>query len=118
MSRERRGGLAGGAYGLRGSCFGPGTQPPDQSATEYQADRDQLGSAHRSAEDGAAAGIVAEIFEEESSDAVDEQEGAKDLAVEFPAFQQPHEEEEVCELDGELKELRGFERNAERRSGD
>src|SRR5271169_4392083 len=41
----------------------------------------------------------------------------QDLAVEFPAFQQPHQKEEVCEFDRGLEQLCWLKRLSERRSG-
>ncbi len=52
------------------------------------------------AEDGAAAGIVAEEFEKESGDAVEEEIGAENLAVEFFAGEHPGKDKEDGELDG------------------
>ena len=49
-------------HGLAGS--GVATQPPDGPTHNYQAYRDQLGTAHDTAKDRAAAGVSAEKFEE------------------------------------------------------
>ena len=76
-SGQREGGLARGGHGSCGAGFGAGAEPPDQAAGQDQTDRDQLRAGHGAAEDRAAAGIVAEIFEEESGDAVDEHERAE-----------------------------------------
>ena len=92
-------------------CLRPGPQPPDHAASDHQSNRDQLSAAHGSVEHRAAAGIVAQEFEEEAGDAVDEHERAEDLAIEFPALEQPHEKEEVREFDREFKQLRGFQRD-------
>ena len=73
-------------------------------------------AAHSAAEDGAPAGIVAQVFEEEACDTVYEHEGANDLSIEFPAFQQPHQEEEVRKFNGAFEELRGLEGNSQRSS--
>jgi hypothetical protein len=87
----------------------PGPQPPDQSTGKHQPHRDQLRARHRAAKDRPAAVIVAQIFEEESGDAVDEHERANDLAFKLPALEQPHEEEEIRQLHRRLEQLRGFE---------
>ena len=83
------------ARGAGRDGLGAGTQPPDESAGQHQADGDQLSAGHGAAEDRATAGIVAQIFEEESGDTVNEHERANDLAVEGSALEQPHEEEEI-----------------------
>ncbi len=75
-------------------------------------------AAHHAAEDGAAAGIVAQVFKEEAGDTVYEHEGAHDLAIEFPAFQQPHQEEEVRQFNGAFEQLRRLEGYPQRSSGD
>src|SRR5271166_2157276 len=88
-------GLARRADGACRNLLGARAQPPDQSSADNQADGDQLGAGHDTTEDGAAARIVAQVFEEESGDTVDEEECAEDLAVKFSALQQPHQEEEI-----------------------
>jgi hypothetical protein len=77
-----------------------------------------LRTRHGSAENGAAAGIAAEIFEEKAGDTVNEHECAENLAVELSAFQKPHQEKEIREFDCRFEKLGWFERNVERRSGD
>ena len=52
-------------------------------------------------------GIVAQEFQEESSYAIDEQECAKNLAVEFSALQQPHQKQEIRQLHRRLENCVG-----------
>jgi hypothetical protein len=94
--------------GARRQGFRSRPQPPDESAGKHEADGDQLSAGHRTAEDGTAAGVAAEKFQEESGDSVNEHERAENLAVKFSALEQPHQKDEVCELDRALKKLRGL----------
>lgn len=85
--------------------LGHGAKVPDQAASQHQSDGDQLGSAQRTAEDRAPAGVVADELEEETRDTVQEQIRAEDLPLKLLSHQQPAENEEDSQLDSGLKQL-------------
>jgi hypothetical protein len=116
VATEDHPGLKNLARGVRGHGFQSGPQPPDQSAGEDKPDRNQLGAGHDSAEDGAAAGIIADEFEKVSRYAVKKKVGAENLAIEFFSLEQPHEYEEIHQLDCRFKKLSRFEWDTERRA--
>ena len=84
-------------------------EPPNYTAKNHQADRDQLGSAHEAAEYYAAAGIAAQELEEEAGHTVEHEISGEDLAIELLALQHPHQQEKVRQLYRELEKLGGLE---------
>src|SRR5450631_3046578 len=87
----------------------PRPQPPDNSTSDDQTNRNQLGSRHGPAENFATPGIIAQEFKKEASHPVKHEECAHYLPVEFPALKQPGENEEIRDLDGRFKKLRRLE---------
>src|ERR1700740_2184778 len=91
-------------------------EPPDHATQNHQPNRDQLCPAHQPAKDRTAAGIATEEFQEEARHSIDNQVRAEHLAIELLALQHPHEQEEVCQLHREFKELGRLKRLVERSS--
>jgi|SRR5581483_1522369 len=91
--------------------FRGGAQVPDQAPGENQADGDQLRAGKNAAEDGATAGIVADEFDTEAGDTVEEQICAENLAIKFLSAEHPAQKKEDAELGGGFEELSGFARN-------
>src|SRR5271166_1983835 len=102
---------------LRRNILSPRPQPPNEPAADHQPERNQLRPGHRPAKDRPAPRIVSQIFQEEPRYAIDEQERAKYLPIELPALQQPHQEEEVRQLDRRLEQLRRLQRHVQRSAG-
>src|SRR5690348_2364529 len=98
--------------------FGCRAEIPDDAAGEDEADRDQLGSAQSAAEVGTTAtGVIAQEFDQEARDAVEEEVSAKNLPVEFLAGEHPGEDAEVDEYSSGLAQLIRLERIVDRRVG-
>src|SRR5580704_3761177 len=90
-------------------------EPPDHSAHDHQADRDELSARHDAAEYGAAAGIVPQEFQKIASYAIQDEVGCENLSIEALTREQPGQQHEVRKLDGRFKELSRFEGMTERR---
>src|SRR4029077_4569409 len=93
-------------HGLRRAA----AQPPDQPAGDHEKNRDQLVPRHRTTKHRSPASIIANEFQEKPRHAVKNQVSAKHLAIEFLPSEHPHQNKEISQLHGRLKELRGLER--------
>src|SRR5579862_4741234 len=98
---------------MRRNYAGRRLQPPDQSARNHQADRDQLSSSHDPAENFTASGIVADEFQKIPGNAIENEISGQHLSVKFLALEDPHQNEKVRQLNRRLEELGGLERYSE-----
>src|ERR1039458_9525447 len=93
-------------------------QPPDQSASDDQQNRNQLRSRHQPAEDFTASGIVAQELDEVALDSVQDHKAAKHLPIEPLAPEQPGQQQEIEKLGCRFDQLCRFNPDAERSSTD
>src|ERR1700685_2129036 len=101
---------------LRRNGLQPRTQPPDQPAEQDQSDRDQLRPCHDSAKHRPTSGIVAQELKKITRHTVQDEISRDDLPVELFPLQQPHQDEEIRQLDRRFKKLRRLQRNSPRRA--
>ena len=82
-----------------------GTQIPDNPASKYEANRDELRATQYAAENRAAAGIISKELEQEPRDTVEKKICTEDLAIELLAGEHPGEQKKDAELDRRFKQL-------------
>ena len=93
-----------------------GTQIPDNPASKYEANRDELRATQYAAENRAAAGIISKELEQEPRDTVEKKICTEDLAIELLAGEHPGEQKKDSQFHRGLKQLSRFESLAERRT--
>src|ERR1700722_4834605 len=93
-------------------------KPPDQPATDHQANRDQLSSGHQSTENFAASRVIGQKLNEGGFDAVQDHELGPDLPIDFLASEQPRQKQEIEEFGGGFDQLGRLNSYAQRSSTD
>jgi len=99
-----------GERGVRGAA----SQPPDEATGDHERNGNQLRAGHDASEDFAAAGIIAQKLDEEALHTVEHHKDRENLSIEFLAFQEPHEQDEVEKLRAGFNQLRGFDPHTQR----
>src|SRR5436305_401545 len=98
--------------GSRQHHFRSRPQVPNDPAAENESEGDELGSAEHSSKYRASARIVAQKFQEESCNAVQEKICPENLPVEFFVLEHPGEKKEDAQLNRRLEQLGGLKRVA------